>query len=47
MRGDDQQNQTLFTPAVAERRILSGLPLRLTRQVTDAAVAAHLSVDSP
>jgi transposase len=40
MRGEDQQNQTLFSYVRPDSRIPLNHPLRLIRQVTDAALAS-------
>ena len=40
MRGEDTQNQTLFSYVRTDDRIPSNHPLRLIRQIADAALAA-------
>ena len=40
MRGEDTQNRTLFSYVRTDDRIPSNRPLRLIRQIADAAVAA-------
>jgi hypothetical protein len=39
MRGEDTQNQTLFSYVRTDDRIPSNHPLRLIRQIADAALA--------